>query len=266
MEKDLGWVRRVGQRGSALKFKLTKFTGPQGDELRDRALLHGAAIDALASMHYDEDPLAELIATAGHSAWNYARARRSPASEELVQILGSRAWVAAVHHYATLPADEGLGLPKAPLARAKRQVAGELPAVFDRNENLLEALDAHARVSGAIVYRAERDALAEADAAVDRARISAFRIVNADRFAARKELAAVLRKAWSGSGVLGRIPEDTGELAAWTGQAAQIVAEGGLVVSDLMTAREFLANAVIYRGFDAAKASKVSAFVFRDAA
>ncbi|MET4703326.1 hypothetical protein [Frigoribacterium sp. UYMn621] len=267
LEKDLGWIRRVGQRGSALKWKLTKFVGPQGDELRERALLHGAAVDALASMSYDEDRLAELVAAAGHPAWSYSRARRAPGSEELVQILGSRAWVAAIHHYAALSPEEGLGLPKAALSKMKRQVNAELPAVFDRHAPLLEALDAHAAASGAIVYRAERDALAAAEAAVDRARIAEFRIVNAARHAARKALAAVLRKAWSDRGPLGRVPEDVAELAAWTGEAAQIVAEGGLVVqpSDLASAREFLANHVIYRGFDAAKAAKVAGFVFRDA-
>jgi hypothetical protein len=267
LEKDLGWIRRVGQRGSALKWKLTKFVGPQGDELRDRALLHGDAVDALASMHYDEDRLAELIASAAHPAWSYSRARRAPDSDELVAILGSRGWVAAVHHYAALPADEGLGLPKAALSKLKKQVNAELPAVFDRHVPLLEALDAHAVASGAIVYRAERDALAAAEAAVDRARIAEFRIVNAARHAARKALAAVLRKAWSDRGPLGRVPEDVDELAAWTGRAAQIVAEGGLVVqtSDLASAREFIANHVIYRGHEAAKAAKVAGFVFRDA-
>ena len=85
--------------------------------------------------------------------------------------------------------------------------------------------------------------------------------------AARKTLAAVLRKGWSERGQLGRVPEDVDALAAWTGRAAQIVTEGGLVVqaSDLASAREFLTNQVIYRGHDAAKAAKVASFVFRDA-
>ena len=267
LEKDLGWIRRVGQRGSALKWKLTRFAGPQRDELRDRSLLHGSAVDALSSMNYSDDPLAELIASAAHPAWNYSRVRRSPDSEEVVAILGSRAWVAAVHHYAALPVGEGLGLPKSALGKLQRQVAGELPAVFDARVPLLAALDAHALASGALVYRAERDALAAAAAAVDRQRIAEFRVVSAARHAARKALAAVLRKAWTDRGVLGRVPEDVAELATWTGHAAQVVAEGGLVVqpSDLETAKTFLINLVIYRGHDAAKAAKVAGFVFRDA-
>ena len=267
LEKDLGWIRRVGQRGSALKWKLTKFTGTQRDELGDRSLLHGDAVDALASMDYAGSPLAELIASAAHPAWNYSRVRRSPDSEEVVAILGSRAWVSAVHYHSVLPMSEGLGLQQRALLKLQRQVAGELPAVFDARVPLLAALDAHALASGALVYRAERDSLASAAAAVDRQRIAEFRVVSAARHAARKALAAVLRKAWTDRGVLGRVPEDVSELATWTGHAAQVVAEGGLVVqaSDLGTAKEFLSNIVVHRGHDAAKAAKVASFVFRDA-
>ena len=267
LEKDLGWIRRVGQRGSALKWKLTKFSGPQRDELRDRSLLHGSAVDALASQSYADDPLAELIASAAHPAWNYSRVRKSPESEEVVTILGARAWVSAIHFYASLPMSDGLGLPRAALSKLQKQVAGELPAVFDARIPLLAALDTHALASGALVYHAERDALAAADAAIDRARIAEFRIVNSARHAARKALAAALRKAWTDRGVLGRVPTEVDALATWTGRAAQIIAEGGLVVqaTDVTSAREFLTNQVIYQGHDAAKAAKVAGFVFRDA-
>ena len=265
LEKDLGWIRRVGQRGSALKWKLTKLSGPQGDELRDRALVHGETIDAIASMNYTDTALAELIATVAHPAWNYSRARKA-GSDEPSQILGSRAWVAAVHYWAVLPKSDGLGLPLRALAKLQREVTGEIPGAFNRLVPLTESLDAHAAASGALIYRAERDTAAAADAAVDRQRIAEFRIVNAARHAARKALAAVLRKAWSGHGVLGRVPTEVGELAAWTGQAAQTVAEGGVTVqkSDLASAREFLTNQVIYCGHDAGKAAKVAAFVFRE--
>ncbi|SDO00028.1 hypothetical protein SAMN05216368_10910 [Cryobacterium flavum] len=269
MEKDIRWIRRVGARHGALKWKQPHLAGPTGAELRDRAWEHAATIDALASGNFAQDPLAEVLASVAHPAWSYSQALAAEGSEKEVRILGPRAWIALVHERAGLPDDSGLGLTKAAVRKTKRSLLAELPEAFDTDGDLVAALDEKALATGALVYRAEKERLWLVEAAETARLLKEFKAMKAARVVARRAVGAVLRKAEHNEGVLGPIPHDVSALPAWASAAAAHF--NGTVdhLGDrelLPFAREMLAEHVAAHGHDSAKAEKVAGFVFRVAA
>lgn len=133
----LGWVRQVSKRaGSSGRYDLgKKVTRWPSQEARRFAADHPFTVEALVERHAADDPLAEVIACAAHPAVSYD--------------LGVKPWLSAVSMEAGTPLSH-LGLARGVRPAQRDWVTALAPTFTDRPEaTLVEALDAHAEVSGA---------------------------------------------------------------------------------------------------------------------
>ena len=127
LEKDLGWIRRDGKRGAAIRWRITRLGGDAGEELQARAWLFGGAIDAIVSGSLAEDNLAAVLRSAAHPAWHYSTPEPGIDGAKVRRVLGAKAWVALVHQFAGLPDERArAGATNAPenQARARTGFAG----------------------------------------------------------------------------------------------------------------------------------------------
>ena len=270
LEKDLGWITRHGRRADGIRWKLTRLSGDNADELRERAWLHAATVDALANQTPGDDYLATVLASASHPAWHFSEGLVSAGSSETKRLLGPRSWIALVQANAGLPEEQGLGLSVRALRKARREVDAELPGSLDGSIDLLAGLDVKADRTGAAVYRAERDAKRAAASAATKERFAEFKAQQAADLVVKKAVGKALRAAQSMSGPLGPIPSDIPSLQTWASTAAQFFIAGDGAAQILPEwsglAREYLTLHVMGVGHEMTKAEQVARFVFREAA
>ena len=261
LEKDLGWISRAGKRSGAIRWKLARLGGDQGEELRDRAWLHAEAVDALAAQRPVDDKLATVLASVAAPAWHFSEGGSGK------KVLGAKAWVALVHQHAGLPKDEGLGLVPRTLSKMKREVERELPGALAGTIDLDDALAFLAEMTGATARRQLREVQAVAEARANRERVERFRQDKAAKYEAAKKARAAFREVHHVDGTLGRPPADAAEFQAWVGQSARFWNNEGAALIEpagLWAARELLARAIADAGHDLAMVERATAFVFRE--
>ena len=159
--EKLGWISRLNSTSKgAARWRLKPLT-PKEDEI---AWAHSETVTAIASGHYEDDPLAAALMSVRHSAWAY--------SEEL----GLSTWLAVVSGLAAVPPQD-LGLGTRTAKALRRQVAEVLPALT--TQPLLPQLDELAENTLAVFVKADRE-LAHDE-------LVAARQQERDEFAARRK-------------------------------------------------------------------------------
>ena len=137
--EKLGWISRLNSTSKgAARWRLKPLTLAE-DEI---AWAHSEMVTAIASGHYEDDPLAAALMSVRHSAWAY--------SEEL----GLAAWLAVVSGLAAVPPQD-LGLGARTAKALRRQVAQSLPALT--TQPLLPQLDELGELSLAVFIKRDRE-------------------------------------------------------------------------------------------------------------
>lgn len=291
LERDLHWIVRDGKRRGAIRWRLTKFSGPMKEEYQGQVELHSLAVDALASGELAGSALATVIASADHPAWFHSMVRISANTDRTKKILGARGWISVVHAMAgpsstrgkpTERDAQGLGLSMRRLRATRREAAAEMPGIFDPGASIAKLLAAKSAATGASLLRDEHEQRQAREAAAWASMQKDFATKRAaDAVAAamvKPQITAYLKRAPLPSTFpqrAGATAADAGEIAAavklltdWTSQAAGfwVVGEGRNLITgaEIPVARKVLEARIVDQGFEPAKASKVAAYLFRD--
>ena len=137
--EKLGWISRLNSTSKgAARLRLKPLT-PEEDEI---AWAHSETITAIASGHYEDDPLAAALMSVRHSAWAY--------SEEL----GLSAWLAVVSGLAAVPPQD-LGLGTRTAKALRRKVTELLPALT--TQPLTPQLDEFSEITLAVFIKRDRE-------------------------------------------------------------------------------------------------------------